>query len=257
MKRILRRAASALGYEIRRHSNSLFANQKDVEAALRTVRPYTMLPRERLVSLYDQVAFCDQNNVDGALVECGVWKGGAVGLMALATRGPRSSRRDIHLFDSFADICEPRADRDGDHALEEAAQFSGSMDGQLVPMTGFYDSVGGHGTLEECQHLLEETFGYPKNQLHYHVGWFQDTLPPVSDSIGPIALLRLDGDWYDSTLVCLESLYDSVVRGGFVVIDDYGTYEGCRRAVDEFIASRKVTAYLHRVDAGCRYFQKP
>lgn len=71
-----------------------------------------------------------------------------------------------------------------------------------------------------------------------------------------IAILRLDGDWYASTQICLEHLYDLVVPSGFVIVDDYGTYDGCRKAVDEFIAARGLTIHLEPVDSECHCWIK-
>jgi hypothetical protein len=94
-------------------------------------------------------------------------------------------------------------------------------------------------------------------RIHIRQGWFQETLPVAKHEIGPIAVLRLDGDWYDSTKVCLENLYDLVTVGGFVLIDDYGYWEGCRRAVDEFLASRKLEVALNAVDDSGVWFEVP
>jgi hypothetical protein len=178
--------------------------------------------------------------------------------MALANMKYGSRRRHIHLFDSFEDICEPDAAVDGARAVREVKKWSkGDATGKLQPLHGFYDAFGGPGSLEGNRALLERTIGYDRNYLHYHKGWFQDTLPADAPGIGEIALLRLDGDWYASTKVCLEHLYDKVVKGGFVVVDDYGAYEGCRKAVDEFMQSRSIKAYLHHVDMECKYWIKP
>ncbi|MEI6239529.1 MAG: TylF/MycF/NovP-related O-methyltransferase [Planctomycetia bacterium] len=133
---------------------------------------------------------------------------------------------------------------------------AGGTMGRLTPLTGFYDAFGGPGTLAENRNLLEQTIQYDARNIHYHHGWFQDTLPVDAAAVGPIAILRLDGDWYASTKACLEHLYDQVVPSGFVIVDDYDTYDGCRKAVDEFIASRSLPVQLHRVDADCRYWVK-
>ena len=82
-------------------------------------------------------------------------------------------------------------------------------------------------------------------------------MPKDAPGIPQIAILRLDGDWYASTMICLEYLYDRVVSGGFVIIDDYGCYDGCRKAVDEFRKARGIVAFLHHVDSDCRYWVKP
>jgi O-methyltransferase len=257
VKRIITALAGMFGYEIRRKSTRQRELEAEARPAIAQVRPYTMLPPLRLLSLYDQVAHCDRHGLSGALVECGVWKGGAVALMALANQRHGKTRRHLHLFDSFQEICMPDAAVDGAQAVKEASRFShDGIKGQLVSLKGFYDGIGGPGTLEENRRLLEQTIHYDPAFIHYHVGWFQDTMPRDAGSLGPVALLRIDGDWYASTKVCLDNLFDRVVPGGFVIIDDYGTYEGCRKAVDEFLERRGIVAYLHTVDAGCCYWVK-
>jgi hypothetical protein len=253
----LKTIADRLGFEVRRKPAVPYEYQRQAAAAIAVVAPYTMLPWERLVTLYQKVAFCEQASVVGDLVECGVWKGGAVALMALANLVEGRQRRHIHLFDSFQEICAPDSAVDGAQAVREAQRHGSDCNGQLRPVTGIYDSVGGPGTLAGNRRLLEEIVGYDSRFLHYHAGWFQETMPRETAQIGPVAILRLDGDWYASTKICLEHLYDKVVSGGFVIIDDYGAYEGCRRAVDEFLADRGIKAFLHSDDRVCRYWIKP
>ena len=256
-KNFVRNVARKFGYTIQLSGRPIYADQTQFERSVAVVRGATMLPHERMVSLYDQVSYCDRIGLAGALVECGVWKGGAVGLMALATMAHGGSPRDLHLFDSFTDICPPDPAVDGDRAIQESGGRATADAQAPQPMEGFYDSVGGHGTRADCERLIEGTIGYPSAAVHYHQGWFQDTVPETAKSIGPVAVLRLDGDWYASTMICLEHLYANVVEGGIVILDDYGTYDGCRRAVDEFLATRGIDVFLNRVDAGCYYFVKP
>ena len=161
----------------------------------------------------------------------------------------------LHLFDSFQDICAPET-LDGAKAIAETGVLR-AADRPLAPVSGHYDAVGGHGTRSACNDLIVGRIGYPKELVHFHQGWFQDTLPVDAGAVGTIAVLRLDGDWYASTKVCLEHLYDKVAPGGFVIFDDYGTYEGCRLAVDEALAARGAPPFLSRVDAGCYYLVKP
>lgn len=231
----------------------------EIREMIACIRSHTMVTLPRLVSLVDQVRHCEQAGLPGAFVECGVWKGGCVGLMALANLKYGAARRDLHLFDAFTEICEPDETIDGERAVQEARALThgtGGTKGRLTPLTGFYDVFGGPGTLEENIALLERTIRYDSQKIHYHKGWFQETLLTDAATVGPIAILRLDGDWYASTKTCLEHLYDLVVPGGYVIIDDYDTYDGCRRAVEEFIASRNLPVQPHRVDADCRYWVK-
>lgn len=234
--------------------------EEEANLNIKTVRAHTMLPYIRLVVLYQQVVYCEKYCIPGSFVECGVWKGGAVGLMALANMGHGRERRHIHLFDIFDDICEPDEKMDGKRAVEDVRRYAGvnpEMTGALKPVRGFYKAFGGCGSLEENRKLLEKTIGYDSQYLHYHKGWFQETLVKGSSSIDSIAILRLDGDWYASTKVCLDYLYNKVVSGGFVIVDDYGYYEGCRKAVDEFIEKEKLRIFLNNVDSGCTYWIKP
>ena len=147
--------------------------------------------------------------------------------MALVNLNKGAKRSHLHLFDAFLEICEPDASLDGERAIREVRAFTGKSGldkGRLVAVSGIYDNMGGPGTLDENCLLLENTIGYLEKFIHYHVGWFQNNLPADHDDIGLIAILRLDGDWYASTKICLDYLFDKVVKGGVVIIDDYGTY---------------------------------
>ncbi|TAK66833.1 MAG: macrocin O-methyltransferase [Dehalococcoidia bacterium] len=197
------------------------------------------------MTLYEQVAYVERRQLPGAFVECGVWRGGGAAMMALANLAEAAERRVIHLFDSFEGMPAPSQELDGPEAarlMAEAAQ-RGVACNAAAP--------------EEALRLIVERAGYPEAFVRVHQGWFQDTLPADRDGIGPIALLRIDGDWYDSTRVVFEQLYDRVAPGGVIVIDDYGHFEGCRRATDEFLARHAPHAYLHHIDYTGRYLIKP
>ena len=275
LKKLVGSSLRRLGYEVRKtgraniNQNIGFLSdvnrqlgyylEEEANENILEVRAYTMLPYVRLVTLYQQAVHCERNGIQGSFVECGAWKGGAAGLMALANLKHGKERRHIHLFDAFDDICEPDASVDGDGALDEVKLYTGvdsEMSGALKPVRGFYDAFGGYGTLEENRRLLEKIINYDPDYVHYHKGWFQNTLPQDSSQIESIAILRLDGDWYASTKVCLDYLYDKVASGGFVIVDDYGYYEGCKRAVDEFIEERRLEVFLSQVDSGCVYWTR-
>jgi O-methyltransferase len=186
-------------------------------------------------------------------------EGGAVGLMAGANKKLSLSRRHVHLFDSFEEICAPNETVDGKVAVNQVKALIGKSaltKGELIPLRGIYDTFGGPGDIETCKKLIEDTIKYPSSYIHYHKGWFQNTLPEESKQIEQIAILRLDGDWYESIKVCLDHLYHKVTKGGFVIIDDYGLYAGCKKAVDEFLSSLEERYYLHYSSYSCRYFLK-
>jgi len=164
------------------------------------------------------------------------------------------------MFDVFDDICEPGPQIDGEFAIRQVAELAGvskkSLKGRLRLVKGVYNSLGGPGNVEIVRDLMENKIGYNKNFLNYHKGWFQETLPDSAKEINKIAILRLDADLYASTKIYLDYLYEKVVSGGFVIIDDYGTYEGCKKAVDEFREKQGIRAFLNPVNKDCRYWIK-
>lgn len=108
---------------------------------------------------------------------------------------------------------------------------------------------------ENVRKVVLDIVGYDPDRLFIHSGWFQDTVPLAAREIGPIAVLRLDGDLYDSTRVCLEHLYPLVVKGGFVYVDDW-IGSGCRMACEEFFRNNGINPYLHVADAYAVYWVK-
>jgi O-methyltransferase len=217
-----------------------YENESSVKEAIARVTPYTVLSLDRLASLWWQLDYLDRQDVTGALVECGVRLGGASAMMALAHMSHGAPARELHLFDSFSTMPPPS-----------------SEDGPLAPtLSKNWTEENLDYSMEISRNLLLNLVRYPEALLQYHVGWFQDTVVQAAEKIGPIALLRLDGDWYDSTKVCLDALYPKVNKGGIVVIDDYGHFEGCRRAVDEFSSNLPKPFLLHRIDCTGRYWIK-
>jgi O-methyltransferase len=233
--------------------------QPEIEQAVERVRYHTMVSFSRLATNYQMAAYCQSAEIPGTFVECGVWKGGSSGLMAIASLHHGKVPRDLHLFDSFDDLCQPDESVDGERAVQQARDWAGQvgpLTGALAPMHGFYDQLGGPGSVADCEDLIINQIGYPSEHVHIHQGWFQDTLAPARAELGDIAILRLDCDYYHSTKYCLETLFDQVTPGGFVIIDDYGWYEGCRAAVDEVLATRPRPYFLNHADADGRYLIK-
>ncbi len=251
MRTILGRAARTIarrGAHERPERLRHYDGEQDAREAMSVIRDNTMLSYERLVTLWQQVRYADRARLDGALVECGTWRGGASGMMAMAHLASGAATRELHLFDSFQGLPQPDAAVDGQLAIDYAA---GEAVGALAPIGQLV------GPLEDNRALLRDRVGYPPELTRYHVGWFQDTVPPASVEIGRIAVLRLDGDWYESTKVCLDHLFPLVVSGGIVVIDDYGKWPGCRQAVDEHLARLPRPLYLHHIDPAGRYLVVP
>lgn len=221
---------------------------KERRWARRILRLYprkTMVGPRGLLNACEVVDRVEAEGVPGAVVECGVWRGGCSALMASVLHDHGSSRVQW-LVDSFEGL--PAASPQDEEDARELAR--GRFDGELEP-------VGGLGVDQQAVRALVEAHRRDPSRVRVLRGWFQETLPKGRGDIGPIAVLRLDGDWYDSTMTCLVELYDQVSPGGFVIIDDYGALEGCRRAVADFFARRnEPLPPIAMADGWVGYFRK-
>ncbi len=197
------------------------------------VRPYTECGNARLRSLYGAVQHVVAKGIPGDIVECGTAAGGSAAMMGLTLRS-LGARRELWLFDTFEGLPPPSA-ADPDHEIAEL--YTGAFRGGIDEVGALLEQLG----IRERTRMVK--------------GLFQDTLPTAE--VGAIALLHLDGDWYESILVCLEHLYDRVSPGGLIQFDDYGHWEGARKAVDEFLDRRGIRASLQRIDYSGRILVKP
>jgi hypothetical protein len=199
----------------------------------------TMTSIERQVSLIRAIDYLVKNKIPGDIVECGVWKGGSMMLVAKRLLQLNDGNRALFLFDTFEGMSEPD-ERDVNSVDNKTAQELLNKEKKLDG-----NNVWCYSSLEEVKSNLRKT-NYSSEKIFYFKGKVEQTLP--EPSIGNIALLRLDTDWYESTKHELEVLYDKVVEGGVLIIDDYGHWSGSRKAVDEFIKKRKLRIFLNRID---------
>ena len=208
---------------------------------IEAVGAYTMTSRERIHGLEQAVRYVVRGAIEGAFVECGVWRGGSMMAMALTLIDEGAARRELFLCDTYEGMPEPTAEDVGVTGKSALPTWQKRMvDGQ---------SQWCRAELDEVRANLAST-GYDQARTHFLKGRVQDTLP--CDDIGPIALLRLDTDWYDSTKWELEQLYPMLAPGGVLIIDDYGRWRGCRQAVDEYFAAHGINMLLGRVDSYAR-----
>ena len=201
------------------------------------VKPYTMTSIERGYGLYKAVDYVCRNGIDGIFVECGVWRGGSSMLAAL-TFLSRDKTPDLFLHDTFSGMSEP-TDKDR-HAKT----------GQLAIARWKNEQKDGHvswcyASLDEVKENMSRT-GYPESLIHYRIGKVEDTIPESDQE--PVAILRLDTDWYESTKWELENLYPRLVPCGVLILDDYGHWAGARQAMDEYVAENGVSILLNRMD---------
>lgn len=212
---------------------------------LERVRPYTMTSSERLVALMDATSHVVRREIPGALVECGVWRGGSVlaTIEILLRLGVRD--RDVYLYDTFQGMTQPGELDTSPFEQERSALASWKRyqhQGRRAWDWFFRPDIF---SLDQVRDLLCDT-GYPGERIHFVVGPVEETLPENAPS--GIALLRLDTDWYESTRHELVHLYPRLSHSGVLIIDDYGHWEGARRAVDEYFANEAQPPLLSRVD---------
>jgi len=200
------------------------------------VKPYTMTSPERVIALCDAVRYVVAAGIEGAVVECGVWRGGSSMAAALMLRELGAANRDLYLFDTFEGMSAP-----GEHDR----RAGGPAAADLLAASTKNAKVWAYSPLGEVRANLQST-GYPMERVRFVQGKVEDTIPGQAPE--KIAILRLDTDWYESTRHELEHLFPRLAVGGVLIIDDYGAWEGARRAVDEFIAAQKVQILLNRID---------
>jgi O-methyltransferase len=235
LKNILRR----FGYDLVRYRSELASVQDMSEVhqkIISTARPFTMTSVERMAALINAVTFVTQNGIPGDIAECGVWRGGSMMTIALTLLANGDRSRSLYLYDTFEGMSSPTAvdkSLDGvsaDVLLESNPQGTG---------------IWCYASLDDVRANILST-GYPKEKVHLIKGKVEDTIPHNIPS--KLSLLRLDTDWYESTKHELTHLYPVLDPKGILIIDDYGHWQGARKAVDEYFVGRDGNFYLHRID---------
>lgn len=196
----------------------------------------TMIGLRRLDNLHDCIRQVLRDNVPGDFIETGVWRGGACIFMRAALKAYGDVTRRVWVADSFEGLPKP----DGRYEQDKGDRHWKKSDVLGVSLDQVKANFSRYGLLDE--------------QVQFLKGWFKDTLPVAP--IAKLAILRLDGDMYASTMDSLTHLYDRVSMGGFVIIDDYGEIKSCRQAVDDFRAGKGIDAPVIAIDQGGVYWQK-
>lgn len=207
------------------------------------VKPFTMTGSARIFTQINAVEYIVNHALDGAIVECGVWRGGSMMAAALTLLHLGDTHRDLYLYDTFSGMTKP-----GDDDLDMFGSPASTIFKRHSKTTGWCEAG-----MEEVLTNMKST-GYSSSHLHFIKGDVEQTLPASAPA--QIALLRLDTDWYTSTLHELNHLYPLVTPYGIVIVDDYGHWQGARKAVDHYIQSNSLRIFLHRIDYSARVFIK-
>ena len=238
MKQLVKLSLKFFGYElvrIKKNNNLLPCDFTYEESEIiRSVQPFTMTTPERLYGLIKAVKYIEHNSIDGSIVECGVWRGGSMMAVAHTLLQLGSRDRDLYLFDTYEGMPAP-TDKDGPPAVKKFNR------------TRINDnsSTWCRATIDEVKKNMSTT-NYNEARIHFIKGKVEETIP--SKAPEKIALLRLDTDWYKSTKHELKYLYPRLQQNGVVIVDDYGRWEGARKAVDEYFESNDIRILLNRMD---------
>jgi hypothetical protein len=217
---------------VRKIFEALLSYFKELKS-YRRYRRYTMIPKNQYVANLALVrSVLSKPSLDhGCIIECGTWKGGmAAGLIDVG-----GFSRDYFFFDSFEGL-PPAKEIDGATALEWQANTTGEA---------YYDNC--RASVDDFMDAMSKS-GIPKERLFVFKGPFSETLPTASTP--KVAVLRLDGDWYDSTMECLNKFWDKVIPGGIIILDDYHVWDGCSLAVHDFLSFRKAPERIERSTYG-------
>ena len=234
-------------------TNTLYSQEPDVDSSTHVFvsdfidhymnsQAVSMLPLVRMDNLEFCIRDVIKSEVPGDLIETGVWRGGATIFMRGVLKALGVADRTIWVADSFEGLPEPDAER----FPIEAKAHNGTVFKSYKHLAAGIDEVKRNF----------EAYGLLDEHVEFLRGWFKDTLPQAP--ISRLAVMRLDGDYYESTMDALENLYDKLSVGGYAIIDDYGeeAWTYCRKAVDEFRAGRGITDPLVRVDSKCWYWRR-
>jgi hypothetical protein len=240
MKTLVKKVLNRVGLEVKAYKATddlLFEafpdlSEKERETVL-AVKPFTMTSVERIVCLINAVSYIADNKIAGDIAECGVWRGGSMMTVALTLMARRDTKRKLYLYDTFEGMSAP-------------TEFDKSLDGvSAQSQMSEADGKWCYASIEDVRQNILST-GYPEENIFLVKGKVEDTIPNTLPDC--LSLLRLDTDWYESTKHELNHLFPLLAPEGVLVIDDYGHWQGARRAVDEYFAEQKRKIYLHRID---------
>lgn len=239
-KDLINNSIDKLGYELKKKNTKevLYPEFKEFKDIYDCCRPYTMTSQERMFALYKSVEYIIKNNIEGDIVECGVWRGGCPMIAAKTLLLHGNTNKTIWLFDTYEGMTTPTdedKDLQGDSALKQMHEFVQEKSENWC-----------YASLEDVKRNMIST-GYPEDKIKYIKGKVEDVLPGQT-YIKNCSLLRLDTDWYESTKIEMEILFPILVKNGILIIDDYGHWQGCKKAVDEYLQQNKIPLLLNRID---------
>ena len=212
--------------------------QREFTELYATVKPYTEASLERSYALFKAVEYISKNNIPGSFVECGVANAGSAMIVAKTLVQLHDTDRDIYLYDTYEGMPAPS---DHDHLDGKTPEHMKRIWENTTDEQGEKNWM--RYSIEQVKSNMEST-GYRMDRIHFVKGMVEHTIPDTLPK--ETALLRLDTDFYESTKHELKHLYPTLSVGGVLLLDDYGTWMGEKKAVDEYFNNRPLL--LNRVD---------
>jgi O-methyltransferase len=239
VRRVMDHCAERLGYVRTSNANNLRLTDMSREflELYDECKEFTGTSVERMFALYEATRYIAANRIAGDFVECGVYRGGSVMMMARSLLSLGITDRTLWLFDTFEGMTEPGSRDVSAEGADGHAQWS------ALQRDGYNAWV--YSPLGDVQRNMLST-GYPAERVRFIKGKVEETLP--AEAPAQIALLRLDTDWFESTYHELTHLYPRLVEHGILVVDDYGHWRGAREAVDGYFAQSGYQPLLARID---------
>jgi hypothetical protein len=202
---------------------------------------FSMTSPERMYAMYKAVEYVSKFNIEGDIVECGVWKGGSSMIGAIKLSQMNDIRRKIYLYDTYEGMSEP---------TEKDVGSSGK------PAWDKWEKNKKENGNDWCYASLDEvrenllSTGYPEEKLVFVKGKVENTIPKQVPE--KISVLRLDTDWYESTYHEMVYLFPLLSPGGVLILDDYGYWKGAREAVDQYLSENNQKMFIVRIDKAGR-----
>lgn len=215
--------------------NSISSNDNEILLNLyNKYKEFTMIPKDVFIGNLELIS--KYKNIEGSVLECGVWKGG----MVAAVSEILGKERNYYLFDSFEGLPDAK-DIDGEAALNWQSDKKSDW---------YFDNCKSNIEDAEAAMKLADTSNYK-----IYKGWFNETFPKFKIN-EQIAVLRLDADWYDSTLLCMEYFFPKVAKDGLIIIDDYYVWDGCSKAIHDYLSKHNLSERISQSNKGICYIVK-
>ena len=220
--------------------------EKDFLSSFNKNKEFTMTSILRMYALYNGMKYVLDNNIEGDIVECGVWKGGSMMLCVDMLLNRDIKDKKLWLYDTFEGMSEP-TDKDLHAGFQEKALFKWKRRQKSTYNTWCYSPI------EDVKRNMLST-AYPEENINFIKGKVEDTIP--GDIPKKISLLHLDTDWYESSYHELIHLYPLLSKNGVMIVDDYGFWQGSRDAVDQYFKEKSIKLLFNRIDYNGRLFIK-